>query len=571
MLRRIWVLPLLICGVSTPVLAQDAGSLLRDRQNSQQIPLPPPPPDAELKLEPPATAESQPGQTVHISKVEFRGQPELLSEAQRAQLAATIEGTEASFASLRALADAANTALRQNGALLARAIIPPQDATGGLLVVEILDGKLEDISFEPKAGVRIHNGVLQAIANRQLDRGALTKADLEAALLRMNDLPGVSVQSRLAPGTTAGTSRLIVDVSEGPVVSGALHADNFGSPSTGRAQGHAQLILSDMTGLGDLSQLGLSVSEGQRYASATVALPLSASGLGVSFNYGYLSYENVDPVGQTVGLEGHAHFGSLALQYQAIRTRDANLRLSLAVNGKALTDDANAGRLADKRTISGTLGLTGDVRDAVLGGGVTQLNLSWTFGDLDLSRVPSAEFFDALGLRTQGGFHRVNADLVRLQRLSGPLSLFARLSGQWASKNLDSSESFSLGGPYGVRGWPIGEGRGDMGLTGTMELRYDAALPDNLGAVRLTAFLDAGRVWINERSFGIPAINACGCNDYSLASAGLGLLWQRDNFNVSVSWAHGLGRNPGRDAITGTNVDGHSRRQQFWLTGSIRF
>lgn len=300
-------------------------------------------------------------------------------------------------------------------------------------------------------------------------------------------------------------------------------------------------------------------------------MPLSASGLGLIANYGYLDYENVDAVGQAAGLEGRAHYGSVGLQYQALRSRDLSVRLSAAINGKALTDDSTAGRLADKRIVSGTLGLTGDARDDLLGGAVTQVSVAWTVGDLDLSRVPSAEFFDTFGLRTQGTFHRLNADLLRLQRLGGAFSLLARASGQWASKNLDSSESFSLGGPYGVRGWPVGEGRGDMGVTGTVELRYDAPLPDTLGALQFSTFLDSGHVWLNKRSYGIPAVNACGCNDYSLTSAGLGVSWRHRNFSLAGSWAHGLGSNPGRSAIGGLNADGDTDRQQFWLSGSIRF
>lgn len=351
----------------------------------------------------------------------------------------------------------------------------------------------------------------------------------------------------------------------------AVLGDNFGSPSTGRAQGHAQVILTDVAGIGDLTQLGLSLSEGQRYASASLALPVSASGFLATASYGFLDYENVDALGKAAGLEGRAHYGSLGIQHQTIRSRDFNLRFSAALNGKALTDDSTAGRLSDKRIVSGTLGFASDASDGLLGGGATQVSGSWTVGDLDLSRIGSAEFIDSLGLRTEGTFHRLNADALRLQRLGSGFSLLARVSGQWASKNLDSSESFSLGGPYGVRGWPVGEGRGDMGLTGTAELRYDLPLSEKLGGVQFSTFLDAGRVRLNKRPFGIPPLNACGCNDYTLSSAGLGVAWRHDRFRFSGSWAHGLGRNPGRSAIGGKNADGSTDRQQFWLSGLISF
>lgn len=564
-------LSILLFASSKAALAQDAGSLLRDRQQTPNVKLPEQKPEASQRT--PANkagVNAQAEQTVLVQSLILIGGTDLLTDEQRETLSTQIEGQNVSFAELSALADEANAMLRQNGHLLARAIIPPQDATDGNLALEISEGQLEDISTVFEEGVRIRAGVIQSYVDRWIDEDGLRKSDLETALLRIGDLPGVSARSRLAAGQRTGTSKLVIDVAEEPVFSGAIFGDNFGSPSTGKAQGHAQLTVADITGIGDFSRFGFSLSEGQRFASASLSVPITASGLSASIDYSYLSYENQDALGQAAGLDGHAHYGRFGLNYQAVRTRNANLRFSAAINGKALVDDSAAGRLADKRIISGTVGFTGDVIDNLLGGSVTQFSMQWTRGDLDLSRLPTAEFFDLIGLRTQGKFHRINADMLRLQRLGKNFSLLARLSGQWASKNLDSSESFSLGGPYGVRGWPVGEGRGDMGITGTLELRYDLPTPPKAGAFQLQAFVDAGRVRINKNRNGIPSFNDCACNDYSLASAGVGISWQHKNFSLSASYSHGLGSNPGRNAINGNNFDGSNDRQQFWLSGSVR-
>ncbi|MEH6700305.1 ShlB/FhaC/HecB family hemolysin secretion/activation protein [Parasphingorhabdus sp.] len=562
----------LICGVSTPAYAQDAGSLLKDREQGLSPNLPKSLPEDQsevLQAQPSSVQQSE--EMVTIRTVRFTGKKELLSDGQRAQLAALVEDKKVGFSQLRSLAEATSTALRQNGYILARAVLPPQEATDGVLTIDIVEGQLGDISFNYGEQVRIRHGLIESIIDQHLDRQRLNKADLESALLRVGDLPGVTARSRLAPGTTNGTSNLVIDVTEQPVFAGSFFGDNFGSPSTGRAQGHAQLAFSDIAGIGDYSRLGLSISEGQRFLSASLSAPISSSGLSATIDYAYLTYKNQDVLGKAAGLDGNAHYGGVSLDYQAIRTRNANLRFSAALDGKTLVDDSTGGRLSDKRVLSGTLGMSGDVSDSFLGGSVTQLSLSWTMGDLDLSRVPFSELVDFLTLQTQGRFNRINVDMVRLQKLYGNFSLLTRMSGQWASKNLDSSESISLGGPYGVRGWPVGEGRGDMGLQGTMELRYDLPSPPKLGAFQLSAFVDAGRLRINENTNGIPFVNACSCNSYSLSSAGVGMSWQHKNFGLSASWAHGLGSNPGRNAFNGSNVDGDSDRQQFWLSGSIKF
>jgi hemolysin activation/secretion protein len=562
---------LLMCGVSSQALAQDAGSLLRDRERQGETPNldPLPKEEAGNAVLPEASTES--GETIRVTTLSFTGKATLLLELQQASLKAQVEGKDVGLKAIQALAENANTALRQNGFLLARAIIPPQDATSGTLQIEINEGEVETVAFEYAKPVRVRKELLEHIANREIDRSSLTKADLEEAMLRISDLPGVVARARLAPGERAGTTRIVADVTEEPVLSGSFHVDNHGSPSTGRWQGHAQLALTDLTGDGDQTRLGLSLSEGQRYASASVAVPLSASELLATFDYAYLFFENVDDVGKAAGLEGDAHYASMGLTYRAVRSREANLNLSAELNGKVLKDDSSAGRLADKRIYSGTMAISGDNRDELFGGGVTQYSLSWTYGDLDLSNLPVAKLIDALSFKTQGKFHRVNLDATRLQKLPGDFSLLTRISGQWASKNLDSSESFSLGGPYGVRGWPVGEGRGDMGFTGSVELRYDAPLPEKAGALQLSAFADSGRVKLNKNQFGIPPVNACGCNSYSLSSVGAGASWRLKNLSLSASWSHGFGDNPGRSAFGDANADGSTRRHQFWLTGSFRF
>ncbi len=178
---------------------------------------------------------------------------------------------------------------------------------------------------------------------------------------------------------------------------------------------------------------------------------------------------------------------------------------------------------------------------------------------------------DQAGLRTQGPFNRINASVARLQALPDDFALFGRLYGQWADKNLDSSEDFALGGPFGVRGYPVGEARGDMGVLGTLELRYNAPVPVRFGSLQLASFLDGGYVKINVSPNGIAPVTVCGCNDYGLASAGLAARWTREWLNVSASWAHTLGDNPGRSIITGANADGVKANDQFWLQAGIRF
>ena len=570
LVRNITATALLI-GVSGTALAQDAGSLLREQQRQQELQKSEQlstPEESRGKQAPSAPHET--GETLLIKELRFTGKADLLPPAERERFAAAIQNKRAGIAGLQALADDVTGALQKQGRLLARAVLPPQDITAGIITLDIVEGALERIDIERSKGARVREELLRAIGQRQVQTDSVDKQAFEEALLRMNDLPGVTARARLVPGTAPNTSRLVVGVEQALILSTSLGGDNYGSSDTGRAQGNALVALTDLTGLGDQTRFTGVFSEGQKFGQAEVSVPWGASGVTAHASYGHLAYRNIDGLGRLAGLEGAAHQVGAGLDYGLIRSRGLNLRLSTELHQKSLTDDTAVGRLQDKRVRSGNVVLAGELRDKLGGGGLTSGSLDWTWGDLDLSRVPAALAADAAGLKTQGRYQRVSASLARLQTLPGNFSLFTHVYGQWASKNLDSSEDFALGGPYGVRGWPVGEGRGDMGLLGTVELRYDAPVPAPWGRVQLSAFLDGGRVRTNKNPNGVPLSTACGCNAYSLAGAGLGVRWTREDLSLAAFYAHGLGDNPGR-SVNGADADGRTNRRQFWLQSAIRF
>jgi hemolysin activation/secretion protein len=560
-----------LIGVSGTVLAQDAGALLREQQRQQELQKSErlsKPEDSRAKQAtsvPPAT-----GETVLVKELRFTGKADLLAPAERARLVAEIQNKRVGIAGLQALADEVTGALQKQGRLLARAILPPQDITAGVVTFNITEGALESIDIERGNGVRVRETLLRGIIQRHVQTDDVAKQSLEEALLRVNELPGVAARAKLVPGTAPNTSRMIVGVEQAPILSASLGADNYGQTGTGRNQGNALVALTDLTGLGDEMRFAGAFTEGQKFGQADLSAPLGASGVTGHASYSHLTYHNIDEPGRLAGLEGSANQVGLGLDYSLIRSRKMNLRLSTKLNQKSLIDDTSAGRLQDKRVRSVNVALAGELRDALGGGALSSATLDWTRGDLDLSRVTGALDADAAGLKTQGIYQRVSMNVARLQSLPGDFSLFTRVYGQWANKNLDSSEDFALGGPYGVRGWQVGEGRGDTGLLGTLELRYDAPVQAAWGRVQLSAFVDGGRVRTNKNPNGVPLSTACGCNSYNLSGAGLGVRWSRENVSLSAFYAQGIGGNPGR-SVNGVDANGESTRRQFWLQSAIWF
>jgi hemolysin activation/secretion protein len=171
---------------------------------------------------------------------------------------------------------------------------------------------------------------------------------------------------------------------------------------------------------------------------------------------------------------------------------------------------------------------------------------------------------DASTARTAGSYRKLLLSLSRQQRLIGNWTVYGSISGQYASKNLDSSESFIFGGPSGVRAYPVGEAPADEGVLSTLELRYNTVAPAQLGSLQYQFFYDNGEVrlhenpWFTYETSGAP-------NRYVLSSAGLGAnLYREDSLLVTAAVAHKIGSNPD-PGLDDTDADGRHESVRFWL------
>ena len=160
--------------------------------------------------------------------------------------------------------------------------------------------------------------------------------------------------------------------------------------------------------------------------------------------------------------------------------------------------------------------------DNMLGGGSTALSLGFVRGQLSLNDAETLSKDQAeQGLRTNGGYAKLNMSLARTQMISQALTLYAGAYGQWSNKNLSSSEQLSLAGPGAVRAWQTSESCADQGVIATAELRYlfdsTGELP---GKLELSAFVDHGYAALHNT----PLPDA-GKNTSNLTGAGFGVKW----------------------------------------------
>jgi hemolysin activation/secretion protein len=213
-----------------------------------------------------------------------------------------------------------------------------------------------------------------------------------------------------------------------------------------------------------------------------------------------------------------------------IRTRGSNLILQVAYETKRLNDRVDTTQSNVDRIIDSTkVGIVGDFRDGMLGGGLNSYSFTVTEGNAKINQS-AVNAVDVAGLHTSGRFSKKNYEFRRLQKITDNSNVLLSLQGQMASKNLMSAEKFSLGGPSGVRAYPTGEALGDSGYIFQAEYRYIFPGVKMLGGdVSVSGFWDQGWVQINENAppaTGNPAVDN---NNRNLSGYGLGASLGRDS------------------------------------------
>jgi hemolysin activation/secretion protein len=569
---------LVTCAV-TAAAAPDAGSLLNELQR-QQTPAPQKVIPQELKslLR---TVQQASGPKVSIRSVRFSGTENLATPAELQALVASATGKMLDFNEMEKLAGLVTGLLRQKGFFLARAYLPKQDITLGVLEIALLGGRLQGQGGQGKPYVVVPDTVqpprialarIGAIADQYLRPGALARlSDLERAVLLINDLPGVSAQARIEPGGEPGTTRVVIGLQEGPLLASNASLSNSGNGDTGVTQLNLGATLSDPFKIGDQFSLIAVHAQGVNLVNLRYSLPVGHSGGRFEVARTDMRYRIIRGTGLSAGLAGESASSSASFTYPLARSRSQSVLAGVTYGRKAFANEASLGVLSDKRIDSWAVTLSGQIQDLWVQGGAAAWGLGLTSGQLDLAASAANAAADAAGYNTQGHFQKVNYNAAHLTRLAGDLAVYASLSGQFASKNLDSSEQFLLGGASGVRAYPSGEGAGDEGWLAKLEMRYELPGLTFLGPMQLVGFYDLGGVRLHRSSQGIPIPTATGKNRYQLSGWGVGLtLNLSPKTNVNLAWARALGDNPGRSAA-GRNVDNRADRSRFWLQANISF
>lgn len=531
------------------------------------------PPGASLVIpETPAPVSTATGtQTVVLNRIVLDGAEAVpgLSAEPLQRIVAQHLNTPLTFSGLQTMVQAMTQACRAQGLVLAQVVLPPQTLSQGVLHVKVWPGVFDAPSIHNASA--LSTSVVQRMVSATTPSGeVVTRRRLERVALLLGDIPGIRPAAVvMRPGAQPGSTAMDITVTPGKTVGGYVGLDNAGVDSTGRSRVMAGIQASELLGQGDQLRVDvLDAYEKNDLLNGSLDYSLLVGGYGTrtGLNWSHLNYQYYL---QGLKFSGYSDNAGVYVIQPWVRTPQTRVDVRLDAGTQMMTDrypslfaEMAGGKDARKQVTSGSLSVRGS--SAWLAGGVSTFNLQGTVGSLSVKNAAARFWSSADLLDSAGGFARLNYQATHEQSLTGPLSLQGSVTGQFASKNLDSSQKLLTGGPSAVRAYAAGSGAVDDGVVASLELRSRWDLPalpvvGDGHQLTLAGFYDQSEGQQYHNNTGLT-----GQNTVRLSGAGTYVkLARNDDYALMLTWAHRTGD---RDPVSGLGD-----RDLFWVSAVKSF
>jgi hemolysin activation/secretion protein len=401
----------------------------------------------------------------------------VLSPAQVQQLAEPYVGQTLSDAELGALITALRQRYEAEGYTLASVGFPTQDVSQGTLRVDVIEPRLGRVQTPVGPASPVSERRMQGLLGFfNLQPGSLLNTQaLERVMFALNDMPGVQAKASLSPAGDEGVYNLSIQTQARRWWDATLAVDNQGIGEAGRWRTTGMVRVNNPLGLGDNIDLQtlLSNTGGVKVGRLAYELPVGYTPARLAVAYAQVGYA-LGGQFAAYGANGTAKVWEANLSYPLMRSRHRTLIARLGAEQKDLRDKLDSfDDQTDKRVRGAVAGLSFESRDGWLGGGFNGASVQLHTGQLSLGSQAQRSQDAALGdAALAGHFSKTEWQLSRLQGVTRTVSAYVAVSQQLASRNLDSAEKMSLGGPRGVRAYPTAEGASDEATLLNTELRW---------------------------------------------------------------------------------------------------
>jgi len=542
------------------LVAETGGKEPKVDDFNRQRPVPPPAEQPDLLQEP----DEQPQQAneikIQITRFNFTGNT-VLSNEQLTNLTKDFVGKELSYNELRDVLRFISNFYRELG-LWARAILPEQDINNGVITIQIVEGRLGKVIIKSdEQDLNLKQDVARKYIENKISRQQILNINqLEKNIQNLNNVPGIQAIASLEAGQEVGETDVVIQLQNRKTLSGTFQGDSYGSRSSGRSRGTALINFDSILKQGEQFTIQRVQTIGSEYNALAGSFRIGYGGTRGTVKAAKLRYDLGDPFSST-NPTGNSEELSVSIDHPLNSIGRTNLSSNFTFSESDYENKNNSSSNVQKKITRGIAKLNFNRSDQFYKGGVNYGSASITVGDLDDTSTGSTT------TNALGSFSKLNANVSRFQRLSDQNVLQVNLSAQYAFKNLDSAEKFSLGGPYGIRAYPNSEGQGDHGLMANIELKHGFS-PTLEGMI----FYDWGWIQQHQNTYsnwdsGNPSLE----NIYELQGIGVGANWNvTPTTNINWVFSTTLGSNDGEDA-NGLDNDGLTKDKRSYLSITSRF
>lgn len=475
-------------------------------------------------------------------------------------LLADKKGKKLSFKDIQEGADRITRYFREKGYIVAKTYIPPQDVTAGVVHYRVEIGRFDRPAITNKTNIR--DSAIEKQAQAVKEGEYVTRDKLERAVWLVSDMAGADARVALSKGSQPGTVKLDMTVEPYVGKHGLISADNYGSRAMGYNEYSLDYDFWNPARNGDHLMASISTTGRHMFNwGANYITPLAKDGLKLTVGYNVFSYDMGDEWAMYKGV-GTSRVTSLGLDYAIRRSRRHNLYTGIRFEHSEIKDEYRAfdATYGDKNGNALVFSLYGDDQDTA---GMTDWRVDWKLGHINNKAFHSDNLYArwmAGDPDTNGDYSKIRGRIERHQNINNRSYLLLSAYGQYAFTPLDSSEHFSLGGPYGVKAYPTSEGSGDSGYITRAEYRWLIPVEAHDQQLQLAFYAEHGGVWI-DRNGG----NSGSKNHRNLQGLGVGIIWQRwQDWFIRADYAWKLG---GEDPVSDTSHN----NGRFWIRGGFYF
>lgn len=359
----------------------------------------------------------------------------------------------------------------------------------------------------------------------------ITTKLVEDAVYKVNEMYGIQTLASLKAGDNPGETDVVIETTPSDsFVSVLFYGDNYGIKESGRYRGGASMSFNNIAHQGDSLNAYLQRSD-EAQTNYSISYTTFLGNLKITPSYSKRNYalggayKNANFIGTSENL-------GIDLKYPLWITTYNSFYLTSSYYHKKLSNSRLNIMTIDKSSDTISFGIEGVYNGISNDSFSYSANVSYgNVKDRGTTILGMSSKTDGDGF---GKFAKLNVNLNNAYFFNYTFTHLFSLNYQQVvnGATLDSSETISLGDPYGVRAYNNGDGKGDNAVVASFGLRMATPLKD----FYITPFYDIGYSWYENDSKLYRASETNYMDAY-----GLQLLYNKTgNFYVKLDLARAL-------------------------------